>query len=369
MKARLLIVIAVMAPAVAGVGSQIAADEKSWVGESVLYTKRAKDIKFGDRVDGKEVWFLFSGRTPIKVREEREGRLRIHDGSREGWVDKRDFVLVNDAPAYFDRRVQANPKDTFALLMRGSGWLWKGEPDKAIQDFNECIRLDPTDSAAFHNRGLAWHDKKEYDEAIKDFDEAIRLDPKYTFAFHNRGSSWSAKKEYDKAIKDYDEAIRLDPKNALVQFNLSLTQMLMRRPEAAGGFQAVLDLQGWKGDMALYAVILGHFAARQAGDKARAERFLKDSAGKLDETWPYPAVKFLRGEIDEPALLRLADNDDKRTQARCYLGLDHLLKGRKKEALADFRWVKVHGNSDYAEYTIAVAELDKLERPSEQPKR
>ena len=31
-------------------GNRLAAQEKSWVGEQVLHTKPAKDIKFGDRV-------------------------------------------------------------------------------------------------------------------------------------------------------------------------------------------------------------------------------------------------------------------------------------------------------------------------------
>ena len=110
-------------------------------------------------------------------------------------------------------------------------------------------------------------------------------------------------------------------------------------------------------------------AARQAGNEPAAKRFLKDSAGKLNETWPYPVVQFLRGDIDEAALLNLSTDDDKRTEARCFLGIDHAIKGRKGEALAHFRWVKEHGNTSYTEYTIAVAELERLERPAEEPKR
>ena len=114
---------------------------------------------------------------------------------------------------------------------------------------------------------------------------------------------------------------------------------------------------------------MGHLAARQAADEARAKRFLKDSAGKLDEVWPYPAVQFLRGEIDEPALLKLATDDDKRTEARCFLGLHRALEGDKDKALAHFRWVKEHGTANFIEYTIALAELDRLERPPAKPKR
>jgi tetratricopeptide (TPR) repeat protein len=196
------------------------AGERSWVGESVLFTKPAKEIQFGDWVADKQVSFPFAGRVPIKVRGDRDGWLRIHDGRREGWVDKADFVLVRDAPAYFGRRVQANPRDTWALVMRGVGWLEKGELDNAIKDFDECIRIDPTSAVAFNSRGTAWYGKKEIDRSIKDFNEAIRLDPTFAFVFYNRGRLLQeSRKEYDKALKDYDKAIRLDHKFATAFYN------------------------------------------------------------------------------------------------------------------------------------------------------
>jgi tetratricopeptide (TPR) repeat protein len=488
----------VLTSACTGIGSATAADEgSSWVGELVINKKPAKEIEFCDVVDGKQVYFSFSGKSPFKVRADRDGWLRIHDGSREGWVQKSDFVLAGDAPAYFHQRVQANPKDTWALYMRGVGWKDKGELDNAIKDYDECIRLNPTDSAAFNARGNAWSDKKDFDKAIKDYDEAIRLDPKSALAFNNRGNAWSDKKDFDKAIKDYDEAIRLDPKNAVtfnnrgnawsnkkerdkaikdydeairldpknavafnnrgaiwsdkydydkairdygeairldpknavafnnrgnawnnkkahdraiqdydqairldpknaVAFNnrgnawsnkeeydrairdydeairldpknsrtffsRSVAQMVLQRPDASKGFQGVLELQEYKGELALYAVVLGHLAARQAGDETAAKRFLKDSEGKLDDAWPNPVVRFLRGEIDETTLLALANSDEKRTDVCCFLGIDHLLRGRKAEAISHFRWVKEHGVVGWTEYTIAMVELERLE--------
>jgi tetratricopeptide (TPR) repeat protein len=444
-------------------GSFVAAEEpKSWKGQKVVGKKPAEDIKFGDWIDGKEVYFPFEGHYPITVRDDKDGWLRLFDGHKEGWAVKDDFVLSRDAPAYFTDRIRANPNDDFAYQMRGHGWYDRGdydnalkdytecirinpraaayfnsrgtawakkkdydkairdydeairldpkyasafynrgnawadkqeydkairdydeairldpkfaaafynrgvawddkkEYDKAIRDYDEAIRLDPKYATAFHNRGTAWHDKKEYDKAIRDYDEAIRLDPKYALAFNNRGWAWANKKEYDKAIRDYDEAIRLDPKYALSYSNRSVALMLTRKP-AVEGFRRVLEVQGWKGDRAVYAVILGHFAARLEKDEQAAAKFLKDSAGKLDEAWPYPSVQYLRGEIDEETLLKLATDDDKRTQARCYLGLDHLVKGNRDKALAHFRWVKEKGTVDYDEYTIAVAELERLE--------
>jgi tetratricopeptide (TPR) repeat protein len=459
MKKRYFLFFLVLA-AVSQTASRTRAQEKSWKGESVLATKAAKDIKFGDVVDGKEVFFSFSGTWPIKVRDEREGWLRIYDGHREGWVDKADFVLEGDAPAFFQKRVQANPKDSWALHMRGAGWLRNGESDSAIQDFNECIRLNPKDSEAFNSRGVAWSDKMEYDKAIGDYDQAIRLDPKYVAALNNRGNAWSKKKDYDKAIRDYDRAIRLDPKKAVVfdsrgvawsnkkEYDKAIRdydEAIRLDPKYVNAFKnrgnawsdkkdydkAIRDYDEairfdpkyvdafinrghtWSNkkeydkairdfdeairldpkysfafinrgnarsakkeyDRAIrdfdeairldpkeaYAVILGHFAARRAADSAAALRFLKDSARNLNDTWPYPVVRFLRDEVDEPQLLNLATDDDKRTEAHCYIGLDQAIKGREERALAHLHWVKEHGNTDFIEYSIALAELERLE--------
>lgn len=277
--------------------------------------KPPKNIKFRDSGP-------FSGRMPLKVHDDRDGRLRIFDEIREGWVDKADFVPVRDAPAYFNSRVQANPKDTWALQMRGVGWMSKGELDRAIKDFDECIRLDPMDATSFHVRGNVWRSKNDYDRAIKDYTEAIRLDPKYARAFRSRGFTRFYARQYDKAANDLEEVIRLDPKEP-------------------------------------YAVIVGHFAARRAADDAAAKRFLNDS-GNLRDSWPLAVVRFLRGQIEEPQLLKLADDNDKKTEAHCYLGLDHALKGSKEQALAHFLWVRVHGTAGFVEYIIAMDELTRL---------
>jgi tetratricopeptide (TPR) repeat protein len=188
------------------------AQDKGWVGENVLHTKPAKDIKFGDRLGDKQIYYTFSGVWPFKVREDKDGWLRIHDGKHEGWVDKADFVLAKEAYDYFNRRIQNNPKDSFALGMRGGYWLEKKEYDKAIDDFTGCIRINPKDSTAFNNRGLAWSNKKEYDKAIADLTEAVTLNPKNSVAFNNRGYAHRGKNENDKAIADFDEALKLEPR-------------------------------------------------------------------------------------------------------------------------------------------------------------
>lgn len=178
----------------------------------------------------------------------------------------------------------------------------------AIDVLTERLRSNPT-SANYNLRGVLWKAKGELDVALGDYNEAVRLDPKSAAAFNNRGLAWYGKKEYDRAIRDYDEAFRLDPKDAAAFFNRAVAEMLAGRPRAAG-FRTVIDLQGWGGDLAPYAVVLGYFAASRGGDEAAARGFLSDSAGKVAGEWPYPALRYLRGGIDGAELLKLAyDND------------------------------------------------------------
>jgi len=205
--------------------------------------------------------------------------------------------------------------------------------DKAIRDFDEAIRFKPKFSHPYGNRGIIWTIKKDYDRAIKDFDRGVELEPKNAKFLVQRGLAWRAKREFGKALHDFDKAILIDPKSAS-------------------------------------PVIFAHFTAREAGHKAKAEQLLKAASEKLDnKAWPYPVLQFLAGEMNEPALLKLATDNDRQTEARCYLGLDHALNKRKKEATAQFRWVRDHGNPHIPEHRIAVAELERLEQPQKSPNR
>ncbi len=278
-------------------------------------------------------------------------------------VARHDLKEFDKAVKDYDESIRLSSKYAAAFNNRGVARHALKEYDKAVRDYDEAIRLDPKDAIAFYNRGIARRALKDFDKAINDYDEAIRLDPKYAAAFVNRGGAREDLKEYDKAIKDYDEAIRLDPKHAHAHFSRGALLLSTRKPKASADFQLTIDVQGWKGDHVTYATILGQLSARIEGDEALAKKFLSNVEGKVDEkAWPYPAVLYLRGDLDGAALLKSATDDDKRTEARCYLGFDLLLRGKKDQALEHFRWVKDKGTKSYTEYDLAVAEIDRLEK-------
>jgi tetratricopeptide (TPR) repeat protein len=289
--------------------------------------------------------------------------LVAEGSSAKGWAPAANVILFDQAIDYITGQIRANPGDWAKYVWRANVWLKRKEFDTAIADYNEAIRLNPGSAGvAYQGRGRAWRDKKDYDKAIADCNEAIRLDPGYAHAYNGRGNAWSAKKDYDKAIADYNEAIRLDPGYVHAYFNRGVAFLLTGSPKVGDDARKVLELEGWRGEYSQYAVLWGYFGLRRAGNADSAKRFLDDAAARCDNTaWPYPVIRYLRGELDQTAMLAAASDNDKMTVARFYLGLDLALKGRYEEAREHYRWVKEHGNPSLFQFTHALAELDKLE--------
>jgi tetratricopeptide (TPR) repeat protein len=129
---------------------------------------------------------------------------------RKGWVHRNHVVTLDDAPAYYTRLINRNPRNAWAYNFRAVAWRHRGDFDRAIADYGEKLKLQPT-SVTYTNRGVAWEAKKDYEKALADHDQAIRLDPDNRIAYFNRGNAREAMKEYAKAIADFNQAIRLDP--------------------------------------------------------------------------------------------------------------------------------------------------------------
>ncbi len=249
-----------------------------------------------------------------------------------------------------------------AYYSRGLARSNKEEYGRAVVDYDEAIRIDPSYAWSHNLRGWLLQCKLNDEEsALADYNEAIRLDPKLAGAYINRGFLWRNRAEWARALADFDAAILLEPRNAYARYQRGIVLLAMRRDGAADEARAVLDIQGWRGDLSPYAVLMEHFALRRAGRPDQARSLLDEAAGKCDPTaWPYPILKHLRGELDEDKLLAAAEDDDKRIEARCYLGLEAVEDGRAGAALGHFRWVRDQDHARGPQVMISLAELERL---------
>ena len=73
--------------------------------------------------------------------------------------------------------IQLNDKSAEAFFNRARLYEYKGDLQKALQDYGKAIELDKGMKDAFYNRGLVFARMKKYDEALKDFSEVLRIEP------------------------------------------------------------------------------------------------------------------------------------------------------------------------------------------------
>ncbi len=285
------------------------------------------------------------------------------------WCHKGNFER---AIADENSAIALAPNDPTLFNNRGSVWTIKGDNDRAIADFNNAIKLDREYKFSYKNRASIRLDQGKYDEALADYDQAIKLDPQYAHAYKGRGNVWRARREYDKALADYDRAIKLAPNEAEAYLERGLTKFLASRDGAVEDCRKVLAIQGGslsEGGTVLallldkkpasYAILIGHFAARQTHDDASAMAFLNDSEA-VDDAWPHPIVKYLRGDLDESALWNAASNDDERATTHLFLGLDLEVKAQLEAAREHYAWVVKNGRKNDVEYHIARARLARI---------
>jgi lipoprotein NlpI len=315
-------------------------------------------LKDGDRLVRPRVFDIY------RVEKVDGSRLRLR-GEREGysgWADSAQVVPIGQAVAFYTDYIRANPDDPYGYTIRGIIHERElREFDLALADYNEVIRLSPTGSYAYNNRGQLWFAKGEYDRAIADHTQAIRLDSTNALAWNHRGGDWLAKREFDRALADFDGAHRVAPASDSAEFSRLYVLYAARRDGAVEVAGRLLEGRGWRGHNALYVVIIGHLAALQSDRSGPARTFLDEAAARCDRSaWPYPVVKYLRGEIDEATLLAAATDNGKMTEARCYLGLKMIQSKRREAALSHLQWVMLQGDPTFLEYAVAMAELDTL---------
>jgi tetratricopeptide (TPR) repeat protein len=326
------------------VGGQVVDDEGR--GKNLARGKEIRDCRVYrvERVNGPWLWLVAEG------------------SGVKGWAQAANVIPLDQAIDYITNRIRANPGGSSNYIWRANVWKIRKEYDIALADYNEAMRLDPGEALTYSNRAGIWLVKKEYDKALADCNEAIRLDPGFAHVYGNRGDAWRVKKEYDKALADYSEAIRLDPGYAWAYANRTLLELIEEKSGVMEDARQAFERFGPKGDDAFYAAFLGYLGARRKGLDQDARSFLNEAARLDPAAWPMPVVRFYRSELSQPDLMAAATDNDKQTEAHCYIGYRRVLDGDMAAAREHFAWVRDRGNPDFIEYTMSIAELDKLDR-------
>jgi tetratricopeptide (TPR) repeat protein len=241
--------------------------------------------------------------------------------------------------------------------------LRQGRAEEAAKLAQEAIDIDPKNYMGHLYLANILAQQKQYEEAIKSYNRAALLKPDAWRIHAGLARAYLGTGQDSEASKAFSAALRLNPRNAGLNRAYSYAALGLRKGSlAAINARVYLQRQGWRDDQSLYMVVVAHYGYRMAERSKDAAEVLEEAATRSDTSgWPYPVVEYLQGKLTTEALLALATDTDKKTEAHAYLGLDMSLKGEREAALKHLRWVRENGNRDFIEYPLAVAELNRLE--------
>jgi tetratricopeptide (TPR) repeat protein len=269
----------------------------------------------------------------------------------------------------FKEAIRLEPKMDGAHNNLGNVYLAVGRLDQAAEAYKEAARINPAAGAPHLNLGMTYMRMGRDEEAAESLREAFRLAPNNPQAAAMLGETARRLGRYKEAVEALDALGRLAPLQAPTMQNRALCKLyLARGAEAAADARANLKMTGWHEEHSQFMALVAHFGYRQAAREADARTILDEAAANADTTaWPYPIVRYLRRELSAKEVFALANNNDKMTEARAYIGLDLSLAGKKDEALTHLRWVKEYGNGQFVEYPMALTEISRIEAAAAPP--
>lgn len=99
---------------------------------------------------------------------------------------------------------------TDAVFIEGVYFSNTGMPDKAMEQFEECIRRDWKFTEAYIEKGIILYHQSNIDEALKTFALAARVSNTYPDAYYWMGRCFEASGKPDEARTNYYRALALD---------------------------------------------------------------------------------------------------------------------------------------------------------------
>ena len=96
-------------------------------------------------------------------------------------------------------------------LAEARGAFRRGEVGEAVSLANQAVKDHPSAAGAWFFRGQLRVALRDHDRAVTDFDQCLKLDRQHIFGWQERGAAHFRLGRFKLAIRDWDEVIRLDP--------------------------------------------------------------------------------------------------------------------------------------------------------------
>jgi tetratricopeptide (TPR) repeat protein len=271
----------------------------------------------------------------------------------------RALKKYKEAVADYSVEIKAKPEDANNWLSRAEAYDDMKDFEHALSDYNKALELNSTLTQAMNDRGWLYVEQKDYQKAIEDFDACLQEDDKYTSAYYNRAGANMALGKLDEALVDMKHLSDQDPAEIQCFSTRGFVYLLKKDPErAVKEFSTALDLSSDESTAQWQRIYL-YLTYKLMNKPEKAERILKDSFTDADSNnWPYAALVYLNGKINDKVLLDLCSDDYERSDARLVIALMQTTNGESAKAKESWMWLKEHAVQTDRSYFVAAAALN-----------
>ncbi len=283
--------------------------------------------------------------------------------------------LLVRAGATFDaeRRLAAllarDPSLASARLSLALLRLQQGRGSDALTLLRDLARTDSGNAAAHIYLATVLAESGLAAEALQAAERATVLNGQSPYAWWSLALAASLADRPAQADAAMSTLLQLDPNPAYHQRRAYVAFRLGKDASALRDALAFLQRAGWGHEAAPSMAFLAAMACRRMGEAAEAVPVLEQARAVIERgSWTEKVLDFFQGRLVDDELVRLAKEIGELTEAHIYVGFHDGFAGRREQALAHFRWVRDRGSRNFNEYSLALAELARLEQAGQEPR-
>lgn len=154
-----------------------------------------------------------------EIQKLKEVAPQIRDKELKGKIPRYEGSLLISEKRYgealeaFNKAIEINPKDGFALSRKGAALLILDRNEEALGAFKKAIEIDSKDGFALSSKGYALSKLGKNEEALDAYNKAIEIDSKNGYALSSKGDVLLDLDRNEEALMAFNKAIEIDPKN------------------------------------------------------------------------------------------------------------------------------------------------------------
>lgn len=274
----------------------------------------------------------------------------------------------SEAITDFDTVLKAEPNNILALLSRANARMETGDFPGAEADYAAAIEAEPDLAFVYVQRAHFHARAGDLEQAFADIDLALEIEPEMPSAINGRAALYLHSGGADLALADANRAIELDPENGPgTALRGSIRQILGDLDGAIADFRKAGELDPKEPFDPLLLFLALSEAGRPAEARAELQKLL--DRWPADE-WPGPLARHLLGQISAAELEKRAGDGNATLRAyqtfdrHFYLGMTALIAGDADEARAHLAAAVALDLSQFLEFDIARAYLERLGGPA-----